>query len=105
VTAQPTNEAENAGQIKRFRINGLNLEKYARQHGIDSHVYVLPHASGRRVIAWVNHQFHRTITEIIAPELCEAFIGSSDPGLYEIRVTRGDHDPGAPDLADEETQE
>ena len=104
MTARPANEAENAGQVKRFRINGLNLAKYAQAHGITAHVYVLPHASGRRVIAWVNHQFHRTITEIIAPELCEGLIGSADPGLYEIRVARGDHDPGAPDAATDEQE-
>jgi len=82
-------------RIHRFRIDGERLYKEGLERGATATLYLFPHGAKTRVFSLVNHRSRHKIFEIIDQRICEALFGTDVPGIYDVRIERLDHDPGA----------
>ena len=72
------------------------LSRDARQRGLTASLFLSPYGESDRLVTFLGHISRTATYEIVPIGGCDALFGYSDPGAYDVRVTRAPHDPGLP---------
>jgi hypothetical protein len=81
---------------KTFVADTPALSRDARQRGVTATLFMLAYGEDARVVVFLGHISRTATYEIVPVGGCDALFGRSDPGAYDVRVTRAPHDPGLP---------
>jgi len=72
------------------------LSRDARQRGLTASLFLSPYGENDRAVIFLGHISRTETYELVPIGGCDALFGCSDPGAYDVRVTRAPHDPGLP---------